>query len=61
MPETQKESVNFEKLRLLAPQGVREQLGDGNYAGFYQRRDEEMLAIWDTAVRETRALLTGEW
>ena len=29
--------------------------------GLYQRSDEEMLAIWDVAVEETRALLSGSW
>ena len=29
--------------------------------GLYQRADEEMLAIWDTAVAETRTLITEGW
>ena len=36
-------------------------LGDGNFGGYYQRPDEEMLALWDVAVEETRALLEGPW
>ena len=36
-------------------------IGDGNYGGVYQRSDEDMLAIWQVAVDETRALLTGSW
>jgi hypothetical protein len=27
----------------------------------YQRSDEEMLALWQVAVDEPRALLTGSW
>ena len=27
----------------------------------YQRPDDEMLALWEIAVDETRALLTGSW
>ncbi len=36
-------------------------LGDGNFGGLYQRADEEMLALWDVAVDETRALIEGPW
>ena len=36
-------------------------LGDGNFGGIYQRSDEDMLALWQVAVDETRALLTGSW
>ena len=32
-------------------------LGDGNFGGLYQRSDDEMLALWQVAVDETRALL----
>jgi creatinine amidohydrolase len=60
-PAAQKPMVNLSTLRLLAPQGVREALGDGNYGGYYQRPDEEMLAIWKVATAETRDLLAGSW
>ena len=29
-------------------------LGDGNFGGYYERPDEDMLAIWEVAVEETR-------
>jgi len=61
MPAEQKAPVDLAALRVQNPQGVRAQVGDGNYAGFYQRPDDEMLAIWDVAVAETRALLTEGW
>lgn len=61
LPAEQKAPVDLAALRVQNPQGVRAQVGDGNYAGFYQRPDEEMLAIWDVAVAETRALLTEGW
>lgn len=48
-------------LRLLAPAEVREYLGDGNFGGLYERPDWEMMAVWEAAVHETRALLTGDW
>lgn len=60
-PETQKPMADLDRLRLLAPAAVRAELGDGNYGGYYERSDDEMLTIWATAVEETRALLTGSW
>jgi creatinine amidohydrolase len=61
MPATQRPMVDLAKVRLLDPVALREYLGDGNYGGVYQRSDAEMLALWEVAVEETRALLTGSW
>ena len=61
MPEAQRPMVDLAKVRVLDPVALREYLGDGNYGGLYQRPDEDMLAIWQVAVDETRALLTGGW
>jgi creatinine amidohydrolase len=61
LPTQQKPMRDHEKLRRLDPKSVREYLKDGNYGGFYQRDDEEMLKIWRTGVEETRALLTEAW
>jgi creatinine amidohydrolase len=36
-------------------------IGDGNFGGLYQRPDEELMAMWDVAVDETRALIEGGW
>lgn len=47
--------VNLERLRTLAPFEARTLLEDGNFGGRTQRPDEDMLAIWDVAVDETRA------
>jgi creatinine amidohydrolase len=60
-PREQKTPVDNALMRLLDPKQTRELLGDGNFAGYYQRPDEEMLAIWQVAVEETRELLTGAW
>jgi creatinine amidohydrolase len=49
------------RLRQLNPGEVRTYLGDGNYGGYYQRSDDEMLAIWRAGVEETRALLAEPW
>ena len=48
------------KARLVGEQ-MRTFYGDGNYGGYYQRADEEMLALWDVAVAETRALIAEGW
>ncbi len=39
----------------------REILGDGSFGGDYERPPEEMTAIWNTAVLETRARLVEGW
>lgn len=36
------------------PAQVRELLGDGSFGGAYTRPDEEMLAVWEVGVAETR-------
>ncbi len=61
MPEGQKAAVDTNRLRQLSADELRPVLGDGNYAGLYQRPDEEMLRIWEVAVEETRELLDGGW
>lgn len=61
LPEQRKPMVDFDKMRVQDPAGVRAMLGDGNFGGFYQRPDEEMQAIWDIAVAETRSLMEGGW
>jgi creatinine amidohydrolase len=61
MPSAQKPLVDMASLRMQDPKGVKQLLVDGNYGGYHQRPDAEMLAIWEVAVAETRALLTGSW
>ncbi len=60
-PSQRKPMVCLERLRLMDPKSVRAYLGDGNFGGYYERPDEEIQAIWDVAVAETRALLEGPW
>ena len=54
-----KELVDFDLLKTLPPFETRNLLEDGNFGGRTQRSDNEMLAIWNIAVQETRALLEG--
>lgn len=60
LPSAPKDPVDYGALREQGPAGVRQGLGDGNFAGLYQRSDEEMLAIWEVAVSETRTRI-AEW
>lgn len=60
-PAGQKQPVDIAALRHGGPAAVRAGLGDGNFAGCYQRDDAELLAIWAVAVAETRALIAGPW
>jgi creatinine amidohydrolase len=61
MPDTQKPMIDLTMLRQLGATAVRAQIGDGNYGGRYQRDDAEMLALWEVAVAETRAVIAGPW
>lgn len=61
MPKEHKPMVDPVTVRQLDPQATRALLGDGNFGGYYQRKDEEMLAIWNAGVEETRALIADGW
>ena len=60
-PSQKKPMVDFDRMRVMGPDAVRTLLGDGNFGGYYERPDEDMLAIWDVAVAETRELMEGPW
>jgi creatinine amidohydrolase len=61
LPTQQKPMIDLARMRAMDPQRVRDYLGDGNFGGYYERSDEEMQAIWDVGVAETRALMQGPW
>jgi creatinine amidohydrolase len=60
-PEGQKPPVDMTRMKACAPAQVRDLLGDGSFGGPWQRPDEDMHAIWETGVAETRAVLEGPW
>lgn len=60
-PDTQKPAQPYAEWKHFGPAGIRERLGDGNFAGRYVREDDDMYAIWRVAVDETRALLETNW
>ena len=60
-PSQQKPMVDFEKLRGAGAQEYRRLIGDGNFGGYYERSDDEMMALWSVAVEETRGLIDQNW
>ncbi len=60
-PGEQKAPIDPNYLRLLSPQEARKYLGDGNFAGLYERPDSDMQQIRETGVEETRDALTTGW
>ena len=61
LPQEQKPMIDLEHLRELNPKQVREYIGDGNFGGHYQLADEDMLALWQIAVEETRGKMDNGW
>ena len=61
MPSIQKPLLDRSGKSRLVDTAMRAAYGDGNYGGYYQRSDDEMLAIWQVAVAETRTLLAEGW
>ena len=61
MPDEVKPDLPFSQWTHLPPREIRARLGDGNFAGRYQRDDDEMWSIWRVAVAETRERLEGDW
>ena len=60
-PTQMKPMIDLVHMRTMAPDAVRAYLGDGNFGGYYERPDADMLAIWRIAVEETRELLEEGW
>lgn len=60
-PEGEKPVVDMALMKASAPAQARDLLGDGSFGGPWQRPDDEMLAIWEVGVAETRAVLEGPW
>ncbi len=60
-PSAHKPRVDLTGTTDISPAKFRELVGDGSFGGYYQRPDDEMGAIWQIAVDETRAVLTDGW
>jgi len=61
LPGTQKPPIDTALKSVLDTQAFKDYLGDGNYGGYYQRSDEEMKAIWETARAEATEALEEGW
>jgi creatinine amidohydrolase len=54
-------SIDAAKLKLMNPAEARQYLGDGNFAGAYEKPDVLMDQVWKVAVEETRAVIDRDW
>ena len=61
LPDAEKPMADLNKLNALSAQAIREYIGDGNMGGVYQKSDEEMLALWNAGVQETREQFEEWW
>ena len=60
-PTQQKPMIDLDRMNGSNAKEIRKLLGDGNFGGYYERSNEEMHAVWDVAIAETRALLEHNW
>ena len=61
LPGEEKPMLDEIAYRVVAPDKLRDLIGDGSFGGVYQRSDEEMQRIWDAGVAEVRDLLESGW
>ena len=61
MPQARKAPIDYQRYAVLPPAASRALVGDGNFGGDYERPDADVLAMWEIAVAETRALIEGPW
>jgi creatinine amidohydrolase len=61
LPQLRKPQVDMARMQLSNPAEIRTIIGDGNYHGLYERPDEEMHALWEVAVTETRTVIEQGW
>jgi creatinine amidohydrolase len=61
LPSEAKPAVDLGRLNARNPAEKRALFGDGNFHGLYQRSDDDMMALWDVAVAETRDVIDRDW
>jgi len=61
LPQARKPPLDEAAYRVASPEGVRELLGDGVFAGAYEQPDEQVEAVWRAGVDEVRELLENAW
>ena len=60
-PKGEKPVIDKKLIKATSSETVLEIIGDGSFGGPWQRHDEEMTAIWETGINETREALEGPW
>jgi len=60
-PDGRKPQCDMTLLKASPPAEARALLGDGNFAGEYQKADAIMAELWAVGVAETREALAGPW
>ena len=60
-PEGVKDAIDVDLLKACDPEAARALIGDGNFAGAWQKPDAAMLELWRVGVEETREALEGPW
>jgi creatinine amidohydrolase len=61
LPEEPKPPIDTGRKSVLDNEAFKEYVGDGNYGGYYQRPDDEMMAIWEVAKAEATEALEEGW
>jgi creatinine amidohydrolase len=61
LPQERKRPLDQAAYRVASPEGVRELLGDGVFAGAYELPDEQVESVWRAGVEEVRELLESAW
>ncbi len=60
-PVEAKPMIDIARYQRIDPGAKKALIGDGNFGGAYQRPDADMLALWQVAVEETRAVIAEDW
>lgn len=60
-PAGQKPMIDLARYQRIDPGAKKQMIGDGNFGGLYEREDSQMLAMWEVAVAETRAVIAQDW
>ena len=60
-PDGVKNAIDADLLKACNPETARALIGDGNFAGAWQKPDAAMLELWRVGVEETREALEGPW
>jgi len=60
-PEGEKPPFDMGLMKASPPAQGRVLMGDGAFGGPWQRPDDQMQALWDSGVAETRDALEGPW